>query len=443
VLTIFAMIEPARQPAPMRPRVRRSFLAGASSLVASIATYCVVCRLVSPAEYGRATIVLTTLALFGVAFQWCGNLMLRYGPEELTRAGSMRVTLSTRLVFSLPPLVLLVLVPAYFRWSQGWSPLVMGLAVLWLAGTAALGLLQPSASAAQRFGALAISNLFARGTPAVVILALAFFGRDVYANDLIAASVGALLLATIFLWLQLRPLLGLVRPDRELLRAMWRYSLPSLIAMPSLAIINCIDPLILRRSTSDAEVGRYQLAYLVITLFSTAGTSFNGAMSPVLVSAKARGDVAVLHDYAERVQLRFAIGFGLLAFAAAAIAAPLGHAILPARWAGAADTAAILTVASGFTLGVFSFHPLIVATDSMWALQVATMLSGATNLLGDLLLAPRWGAAGIAMANVAAWWLQFTVLALWLHRRVGARRASLLPLTIGGALVLLFLLIRR
>jgi O-antigen/teichoic acid export membrane protein len=421
----------------MQPRVHRSFGAGASSLLASMVTYCVVCRMVSPTEYGRSTVVLSTLALFGVAFSWCGNLMLRYGPEELSRSGSLRVSLSTRLVFTVPPLLLLVpAVPAWFGWVNGWSPLVLCLSVLWLLGTAALGVLQPSASAAQRFGALALSNLLSRGTPALVILALALLGRIVSAEALIAASVGALLLATVLLLMALRPLLGLARPDRQLMRAMWRYSLPSLIAMPWLAIMNSVDPLILRRSTSDAEVGRYQLAYLVITLFATAGTSFNGAMSPVLVAAKARGDRHVLTDYAQRVQTRFAIGFGLLAFAAAPIVAPLGHAILPARWAGAADTAAMLTVAGGLTLGVFSFHPLVMATDSVWTLQAATILSGLTNLLGDLFWAPHWGAKGIAMANVAAWLVHLLVLALGLNRRIGARRISLFPLLGCGALVL-------
>jgi O-antigen/teichoic acid export membrane protein len=423
--------------APAQPRVRRSFVAGASSLLASMATYCVVCRLVSPTEYGRSVIVLTTLGLFAVAFQWCGNLMLRFGPEELARSGSMRVTLSTRLVFTVPALLVLVPgVPLYFGWSRGWSPLVLGLSVVWLLGSAALGVLQPGASAAQRFGSLALSNLLARGTPALVILALTLLGQTVNADALIAASVGALLFASALLVVALRPLLGLARPNGQLLRSMWRYSLPSLIATPALALINSIDPLILRRSASDAEVGRYQLAYLVITLFSTAGTSFNGAMSPVLVAARTRGDRNVIRDYAQRVQPRFAIGFGLLTFAAAALAAPIGHAILPVRWAGAADTAAILTVAGGLAIAVYSLEPLVVATDSVWPLQTATILGGLTNLFGDLLFAPRWGAKGIGVANVAAWLVQLVVLTLWLHRRAGARRAPLVPLLGCGALVL-------
>src|SRR5262245_20647892 len=126
---------PPSPSAPMQPRVRRSFVAGASSLLASLATYVVVCRLVSPTEYGRSTIVLSTLGLFAVAFQWCGNLMIRYAPVELSRSGSLRVTLSTRLVFTVPPLLLLVPgVPAWFGWTEGWTPLVQCLSVLWLLG---------------------------------------------------------------------------------------------------------------------------------------------------------------------------------------------------------------------------------------------------------------------------------------------------------------------
>jgi hypothetical protein len=52
---------PSSMSSAQQPRVRRSFVAGASSLLASFATYCVVCRVVSPAEYGRSSIVLATL----------------------------------------------------------------------------------------------------------------------------------------------------------------------------------------------------------------------------------------------------------------------------------------------------------------------------------------------------------------------------------------------
>jgi PST family polysaccharide transporter len=427
----------AEADAPVARRVRGSLVNSASGLIASAGAYLVIGRFVAPAEYGRASIILALWGFSTVAVDWCGILVMRYGPVELQQHGTLRRTLSTRLVFAAPALALMLPgAPLYLALSHGWPMPLLLLTAVYLLMSATFGIVQWGAIAAQRFSALAIANAIMRSAPPLLVLTFVATGRAVTAQALTVATVAGTILGVLILGVALRPLLGLVRPDRALLGTMWRYSVPLLFAAPAVAARTYIDPLILGRSASHAEVGCYQLAYLTVTLFGALGGSLTQVLSPELVRAAAQDRAAVLEHYRRHQQPRMAIGLGLCAFAGAFLVAPLVRAILPASWAPAADTAAILTVAGGLLLGVWSYHPLATVTDSVWALQLSSTAAGATNVVLDVLLAPRWGATGVALANVAAWAIELVVLALLLHRRVGARRVTLVPLLLGAALVL-------
>ena len=430
---------PAREIRRIAPssirRIVDSFVNGVTSLGVSLGAYVVLGRFVSPAEYGRASVILAMWGLCATTVDWCGNMMMRFGPVELGRANTLRVTVATRLVFATPLALTVVGAPLYFGLVRGWSWPLLVLTVLYLVSAAAFGVAHWSAVAAQRFRPLTIANALIRAMPPVTILTLVAVGRRPGAEALATAAVVGMTLGALVLIVPLRSLFGWARPDRELLRAMWRYCLPSLIAAPAAAAMNYIDPLVLQRSVSDADVGRYQLGYLTVTLFGTFGASFNRVLSPELVSSSARGEREAVEHYRRRVQPRLAC-LGLVACAGACLVPPLARAMLPTVWAPAAETFAILTVAGGLMIGVWSFHPLVTVTDSVWALQIASMASAATNVALDFALAPRWGITGVALANVAAWAVQLVLLAILLHRRINARRICLVPLLVGAAAAL-------
>lgn len=427
----------AQAAAPVARRVRGSMVNSASGLIASAGAYVVIGRFVAPVEYGRASIILALWGISVVAVDWCGILVIRYGPVELQRHGTLRRTLSTRLVFAAPALALMLPgVPLYFALTRGWPMPLLLLTAVWLLMSSAFSIAQWSAIAAQHFSALAVANTIMRSAPPLVVLTLVATRHAVTAEALLVGTVAGSTLGVLVLGAALRPLLGLVRPDRALLTTMWRYSIPLLFSSPAVAARTFIDPLILKRSASHAAVGCYQLAYLTVTLFGVLSASLTSVLSPELVRAAAQDRAAVVEHYRRHTQPRMAIVLGLSAFASAFFVAPLVRAILPVSWASAADTAAILTVAGGLLLGVWSYHPLATVTDCVWSMQLASIASGVTNVVLDLVLAPRWGATGVALANVAAWAVELMVLALLLHRRVGARRVALVPLLVGAALVL-------
>jgi O-antigen/teichoic acid export membrane protein len=429
----------AAAPGPPAPsvarRVRWSAASSGLGLITSLGAYAVIGRLVDPGEYGRFAVMLATWGLFASAIDWCGNLMMRYGPIELGQRGSLRVTLSTRLVFAAASLVVLLPGAPAYLWWRGWPPARLAYTVGWLVAQTAFTVMQWSAVAAQRFRVLTAANVLQRACLPLTLLACAAGGRPIAADVLAVATLAGTLGAAGLLAVALRPLVGFSRPDRALFGAMWRYSLPSLLAAPSLAAMSYLDPILLARWASHADVGRYQLAYVTVTVFGALGAALNVVLSPELVSASAAGHHAAVEAYRRRDQPRLALGVGLGAFALACLAAPLARVVLPPAYAAAAEVIAVLCVAGGFMAGVWSFHPLVTVTESVWALQIATVLSAATNVALDVALAPAHGAIGIAFANVAAWVVQFAALALLLHRRIGARRIALGPLVVVGAAV--------
>jgi O-antigen/teichoic acid export membrane protein len=418
-------------------RMRGSMAQNALSLGTSLVAYVVIGAVVEPAEYGRAAVVLACWGLLTVPIECTGNLLMRYGPVDLARTGTLRVSVSTRLVFALPPLLLLLpSAPLYLAFVRGWPTWMVLATMIWLLFFTSFSVTQWSGVAAQRFGILAAAGALNRSAPIVMVFLLSAIHAPIRAEAFVLASLVGLGVGTLVPLLLMRRLLGLQRPDRTLLVAMWRYALPSLVVLPIEAAIPYVDPLVLSRFVSNADVGRYQLAYAVINLFGMLGASFNSVLSPELVRTTATRNADAVEAYRRRDQPRFAVFLGLAAFGAACLVGPLARMVLPARFASTSELLAILTLAGGFMIGAFSLYPLATVTDSMWSLHLSFALSAVINFAFDLGLAPRTGSIGVAEANVIAWAVQFVALTLLLRRRRHVRMIAVAALVPAGTTIL-------
>ena len=421
-------------------RFRWSLVNSVSGLAASMITLLAVSRVVEPGEYGRVAVILAAWGLLFNSVDWCGGLLMRFGPVELRERGTLGVAIGTRLVFAAPVLLPLVTVgPLALFFGFGWSPALSSLTALWFLVATAHNVLQWSAIAAQRFVPLAIAGVVVKITPLAAVGWAAFAGIPVRAELLVCATVAGHGLGALILAGALGRLVAIGRPDGKLLGAMWRYSLPGLLGLPAMAAINWLDPLLLDRWSTRADVGRYQLAYPIFTLFAMLGASLNSVLSPELVRRIAQRDFAAVERYRDRDQPLLALLLGVAAFGGACLAAPLARAVLPDRYAVTAELIALLSVAGGFLLAFWTMHPLVTATDSVWSLQLAIGCQAIANVVGDVALAHRYGSTGVAVANVFAWAAAFVTLTLQLGRRIEARPGALVPLLAAGVAVTLLL----
>src|SRR5687767_14911661 len=93
---------PEGQRVPVARRFRSSLLNGVTGLTVSTLSYLAISRSVAPAEFGRVAVVLAVWGMLISSIEWCGELLMRFGPIELGKHGSMRVTIATRLLFAAP-----------------------------------------------------------------------------------------------------------------------------------------------------------------------------------------------------------------------------------------------------------------------------------------------------------------------------------------------------
>jgi O-antigen/teichoic acid export membrane protein len=429
----------ARREEALLPRVGWSAFSTVASFVASAVTSIAISRLVDPAEYGRVSVVMSSWGFLTVPINWCGSLIARFGPIELERSGRISRALGTRLVFAAPALaVLAVLVPLVVAPWAGWSPYLVFLTCAFLLVSVMQDLSHWTAIAAQGFRALTVANVLTRALPVLVVLAPAVLSFTLRAEHLLTASVAATAVGSTVLFSALRPVARLGRPDRALLGTMWRYIAPALVGVPAASLIMWVDPIVLSRFVSRSEVGHYQLAYLVMTVSAMAASSLTAVLSPELVRANARGNPEKQALFVRHYQPRLVQVFGLGAFAVACLAEPLVLLVVGPQFAPSGRIAAVLCVAAGFQMATSTLYAVVTAADGQPAVQTANVLQAALNVGGDVLLGARFGAAGVALANVLAWLVGGVSLSILLRGKAPIRLGSWAVLAGVAPFVLLF-----
>jgi O-antigen/teichoic acid export membrane protein len=254
----------------------------------------------------------------------------------------------------------------------------------------------------QAFRLRAVGNVVLKGTPLLVVLAPAAVPFHVRAEHLLCATVVAHLASAGLLLAGLGKAARPGRPDRELVSSMWRYVGPALVGVPATTLIAWADPLILSRFVPAESVGHYQLAYMVVTVCAVCAASLNSVISPEIVRADARGDVAVREEYATRWQPAMAIVLSACAFVAAAVAPPVVRFALGQAYAPSAELMGLLLVAGGLQLATATLSPIITAASCQRAAQIRNVAQAASNVGLDLALGSAFGATGIAVANIGA-----------------------------------------
>lgn len=420
-------------------RLGKSALNGIVSLATSALTIVAVGHYVSPAEYGEASVLLARFGILTVALTCCGSLVYRFGPEELAYKGAIGSTVAVRLVFSWPVLAALLIVVPLFGGS---SLALTALTLLWIPVTLAWDVAQAIAVAAQRFGSLTAANTILKASPIFAIAVCTAVAWPVRGITLVGATVLGTLSATVLVLSGVAGLLREFKVDRLLLTQMWRYALPMIVGAPALAAVSWADPLLLSRFASKEELGCYQLAYPTITVFATLGASFNAVYTPELVHAEATGRRQAYQHYLERGQSELAVATGMIALGAALAGPWFLTAILPSRYGNSPLISGLLSIAGIGLLGFWSLLPIANINNKTWLLQGAIAAQAVSNIALDVGLAPRFGALGIAAANIGAWLVAYATLTLFLRPTVGLRGRALpllLALALGGTAVLLAL----
>jgi O-antigen/teichoic acid export membrane protein len=423
--------------------IRALGAAKVATLLAGLVTTAWTARVLGPDHFGIlgfGTSMLAYAALFvnlGLSTYAIREIARDHDPARAATLAEHVITLRVLLALVIgliyAPLILALDKPALVK-------TVLLVQALQLLGNALL--LDFVYQATERMGVIATREIgTAFGTMAAVLLLVREPDDVVYAA---AISAGSFLLNAGLMLVRFRRDFGRLRPRIDL--TVWRRILaaaaPMAISVFAWAIFAHLDIVMLGFMAPQEQVGWYSASAKVLTLALTAAQIVMNAFIPQL--AAAYGDVeqmrARMRDYATTMlSIGAVVAVGGVILAPAVLALLFGPAYTPAT-----DALRLLMLSAGIVhLNMTFGNPLLV-----WHRQTAYMtvilVGGAVNALLNILLIPRWGIEGAALATVAA---ELTALAglAWMHRKavgqlypgIVARAGLCAALTLGatGALI--------
>ncbi|WP_207457006.1 flippase [Azospirillum sp. SYSU D00513] len=393
--------------------IRALGAAKVATLLAGLVTTAWTARVLGPEHFGFLGFGTSMLAYAALLV----NLGLStYAVREIARDPSRAAVLAEHVV-TLRVLLALVVGAVY-------APLVLALdkpdlvkAVLLVQALQLLGnalLLDFVYQGTERMGVIATREIgTAFGTMAAMLLLVRGPEDVVIAAAITAASF---LLNAGLMLVRFRRDFGRLRPRIDL--AVWRAILtaaaPMAVSVFAWAIFGHLDLVMLGFLAPQEEVGWYAAAVKVQMLTLTAAQIVMNAFIPQL--AAAYGDPERMRermrDYATTMlSIGAVVATGGVVLAPAVLALLFGEAYRPGGDALRLLMVSVAVVHLNMTLG----NPLLV-WNRQTAYMAAILAGGAVNALLNIVLIPRWGIEGAAVATVAA---ELTALAglAWVHRR--------------------------
>ena len=221
--------------------------------------------------------------------------------------------------------------------------------------------------------------------------------------------------------------LGPVRPAFDVTgwRALQLQALPFGVFAVAFYLYNYVDTVMLGDLRTDAETGQYNAAYRWYEGLSTVAQVLQAVLIPRLASQFVTDRAA--HGRLSRMGLAISIGVGVPVSAAAIVLAKPLVTLLPGPgYAAAAPVLQLLASGFVFVFPVFVLYAVALSVDARsWLLRTA-VIGCLANIAMNLVLIPRYGMHGAAIATVAGEALSLAVLTwglrrhLWPPVRIGA-----------------------
>src|SRR2546428_5609359 len=178
----------------------------------------------------------------------------------------------------------------------------------------------------------------------------------------------------------------------------------------AMVMLECLAP--------PGELGRSAAAYRSLAAVSALAGALGGPLFPRLssVALSAPGEARRLLEAGWRplLALGLPLTVGTVVVAGALVALLCGP-----EFAGAAPLLRLLILGTLPLFWVNVANHALIAGDRVWALVGVYALSALVNVAGNLVLVPRFGAAGSAVATVVCEWLKLVLVVRLLRGALG------------------------
>ncbi len=381
----------------------------------NLAVAVVLVRWLGADELGRYAYVLAfcfpfgALADFGVA-----TLAIREASAQPARAGAV-IAAARRFTAGLSLAAVLVMMAV--ATLTGHEPRLLAAFALAGLGSVVSAFTLPylvGLTAREHMRRLSLHRVVGSVTGGVLTLGVLLAGGGLLALFVAGFATSVLMLALA------RALAGpaLASGARATVGAMARQALPFGLLMTGFALYYRIDMVMLEWMAGSRAVGFYAAAYRFLDVVVVLAASLTGPLFPRLSAvARARPDAArrLLEDaWRPLFALGLPLSIGACALATLLVGVLFGD--------GFAESAPLLRVLIWGTLPLFwvsvASHALI-AADRVWPLVAVYAASAALNVVANLLLIPRFGGAGAAVATLACEWLNLAAVVVLVRANFG------------------------
>jgi O-antigen/teichoic acid export membrane protein len=379
-----------------------------AAAVAAVAALRWIAVHVSPEILGRYTLYQSVISAGGLfLISWPNAALLRFGREEWTSQGRLGTTIGARLtLFVVTAAVALMLAWVIDPWlrrfiSVSASPfpwVALGLIVMPVGELAVYASQAVGRTSVYGYSPLIIRVGFLSG-----VLMIPFVGQTVDWTYLAGWFIGASAAAALFVvgTLPSRVWSGLTI-DRSTIVTLVRFSWTLPFAGVSAYVVNWIDSWVIREMRGVAVVGVYNWAYQITTVAGLAFAPIAVVLTPRVIDARLRDDPAAIQRYADAI-----LPAAMLLTAAVAIVLvgvrPALQALGAPEYNAAYPVLLILLGMLPIQLITYLVTPITNALESLLPRVVLVSIAiAAINTVGDLLLVPRLGIAGAAIATVSA-----------------------------------------
>jgi O-antigen/teichoic acid export membrane protein len=411
--------------------------------ITSLLTVWLLTRLLGASGYGQVAAIIAAAFLIGTAgLNWSALSLVRIGCEEFVQTGRITETFWGRtLILTLNWIVVLSTTPLWLPPVAAWLQLsgeAQVLLFVYLAANSWWGHIQYALQGAK------LQTLVGRLQAAERVLILAgavilVTGSRTLTAVITIYAAGSLIASLIGFW-QLRRFIGRpATPKAVLLRRILIFSLPLIPqSLVSYFSANYLDAWFILHYLSAADLGVYTIAYQLAGTAMQLPVLVSSLLLPMFTTLEVEGDDERLAGYMRNILPVLSLSWTLAGTLLAGLAVIFLPLIFGAQFTGAAPLMwplmAACVIAGPMSMG---YGPILNAKSATTFLSLGVLAAGATNLLLNFMLIPRWGLLGCAWATVGAYFVSLTTAAL-LFRRLSRIRGvqvieSVLPLAAGAA----------
>jgi O-antigen/teichoic acid export membrane protein len=405
------------------------FLGRMAIMGVGFATTLLLIRLLEPATYGRVATVLTMITIAATFMDFGSSVSLvRFGPHFLERGETEKVGAVFKSVLLLRLAVAAGLGAAVWALRHPIARLTLGsesnadLLVLSFFGALFYALLlyvSSSLQTWQRFGRYTLLNLGDALLKLGIIGALLLLG---YRNlpAVVHVYVWVPLLVVVFgvRWIPQNFLRA--RVSREMTVALFHYSKWNMIANFCMLLYGNMDVLLLAGMRDPVTVAVFSSAMRIAGVFGLVSQSLATVLLPFL--SRLQTEAEIFHHLRRAFAMATAVALGLL------FVLPVSHSLVTLlagdRYGASVPVFRILFLDVIVILVTTPLLMLVYAVNRPDIYTYAAIFQLAANILGDLALIPRFGAAGAAWVTLIVRIVTVSGMAVWAIRAY--RRKELL-----------------